>query len=71
MYMYKKKTPKHLPVYRYEFKIRVNNEIYCKPIFIRGDFISRSTADKQVRSDQCPRPSLIQTCVIKTIDKVI
>lgn len=59
MYIYKKKNPKHLPVYRYEFKIRVNNEIYCKPIFIRGDFISQSTANKLGRDQALSRPVLL------------
>lgn len=57
MYIYKKKTPKHLPVY--EFKIRVNNEIYCKPIFIRGDFISQSTVNKLVRDQALSKPVLL------------
>lgn len=57
MYIFKKKNPKHLPVY--EFKIRVNNEIYCKPIFIRGDFISQSTVNKLVRDQALSKPVLL------------
>lgn len=59
MYIYIRKKPQTSIGNRYEFKIRVNNEIYCKPIFIRGDFISQSTANKLGRDQALSRPVLL------------